>query len=177
MALAALTAESSLMHIVRLMAGSACNIRLLELPAQVAGFAGSDAVNADERETGQIVFEKHAHVPAALVMAIGTILTLLSLVNIDRPVAVDTGSIRQSIHRRGTVTGITHEILMQSLEGKLGVLFMIEFDLFPTLHIVAVLTLLAVATLMLIILCMTGETVLRQLFLVRPGGMTGVAFD
>ena len=75
------------------------------------------------------------------------------------------------------MTGITHEILMQPLEWKLGVLFMIEFDLFPTLHIVAVLTLLAVAALMLIILCMTGETVLRQLFLVRPGGMTGVAFD
>jgi len=92
-------------------------------------------------------------------MAIGAVLALLSLMHIHRPMTVDAGDIRQSIHGGGTMAGVTDEILVQPLERKFGVFLMIEFDLFPTFHIVAVMALLAVATFMLIVLFMAGETV------------------
>jgi len=50
-ALATLTAETSLVYIIRLMASDTLDIRLLELPAQVTGFTSGRAVYANERET------------------------------------------------------------------------------------------------------------------------------
>ena len=110
-------------------------------------------------------------------MAIGTVLALLSLMHIHRPMTVDAGDIRQCIHGCGTMAGVADEILVQPLERKLSVLLMIEFDLFPTLHTVTILTLLAVSPLMLVVLFMTGETVFRKLLFIGTGGMAGIALD
>ena len=112
MAISALCSETLLMHIIRLVAGVAVDLGLLEPPAQVTGLAGSSAVYADEGEAGQIVLEEHTHVSAILVVAIGTVLALLPLMRIDRPMAVEADGVSQSIHRGGAMAGVADEILM-----------------------------------------------------------------
>lgn len=132
---------------------------------------------ADQGESGQIVLEENSHVPATFVMAIGAVLALLPLMHIDRPMTVDTGDIRQGVHGRGTMAGVADEIFVHPIERKLGVLLMIEFDLFPTLYIVAIMTFLAVAAFMLIVLFVAGETALREFLLIGSGGVAGIALD
>lgn len=89
-ALAALLTHAPLMLIIRLMAGEAFNIRILELSTQMTGFTGGNAVNSYERKTGNIVFKKYPLVPCVFIVAIAAILALLALVHIDSPVAIDT---------------------------------------------------------------------------------------
>ncbi|MCU7815745.1 MAG: hypothetical protein KZQ89_13170 [Candidatus Thiodiazotropha sp. (ex Lucinoma kastoroae)] len=59
------------------------------------------------------------------------------------------------VHFNATVTGITDQILVFTLERKFGVVPMIEFDLSPVIHTMTILALLIISSLMLVIFFMT----------------------
>jgi hypothetical protein len=58
MTLATLLTEAAFVIVIGLMARDALHIRLLKLSIKMAGFTGSDTVNADEWKLGKIMFEK-----------------------------------------------------------------------------------------------------------------------
>ena len=94
--------------------------------------------------------------PTFLIVAVGAILPLLSLMHIHGTMAVEAGYIAQCIHRSGPMASVTDQILMLALQGELGVLAMIEFDLFPTLYAMTILALLSITPFVLVIFLMAG---------------------
>ncbi len=88
-------------------------------------------------------------------MAIPAVLSEFVFMYIDCPVTGDALRLLEIIHLNGSMAGTADQILMFPLERKLCVVLMIEFHLGPTLDIVTILTLLAVAVLMHIVFLMT----------------------
>jgi hypothetical protein len=175
MAITTLLTHAFLMHIIRLVAGETLDIGFLELAAQVAQLTGSHTVDADEWKTGNVMFKKDLLIPRLFVMAIAAVLTQVLLMHIDRPVTVDTDCIFQGIHRGGAMTGAANQIRVLPLEGEVGIFVMIEIGLLPTLHIVALLTFLAVAPFMLVILFMAGITGFLRFLLKGSLDMAAIA--
>ena len=149
----------------------------MKLTADMARLASGNAVDADQRKTGDIVFKEDSLIPGIFIVAIATVLPQLLFVDVHCLMAVITGDIFQGVHRRSAMTGGADQILMLPPKRERGVFVMIETGLFPALHVMALLALLTVASLMLVILFMASKTALLQLLGEWTLGMTGIALD
>ena len=83
----ALRPEPPEMDVLLAVAAVACDARILVARRRVALLAGGDGVEAQQRETREIVLEEDAHGPTSLVVAGVAAAALLSSVNVVRPMA------------------------------------------------------------------------------------------
>ena len=158
MAILALSAQRRLVFIVVSMATDALQFGILESGRQMAFFAGHRGVQAKQGEAGQVVIENNTVAPAGHLMAALTLLAFLSLVNIIRLVAAETGGRQIFIVNVAAMTGVAQQLLMLALQWKPGVMLVIEAAFFPLFLVVAGLAFFAVATMVHIVVTMAVDT-------------------
>ena len=158
MAILALSAQRRLVFIVVSMATDALQFGILESGRQMAFFAGHRGVQAKQGEAGQVVIENNTVAPAGHLMAALTLLAFLSLVNIIRLVAAETGGRQVFSVNVAAMTGVAQQLLMLALQWKPGVVLVIEATFFPLFLVVAGLAFFAVATMVRIVVAMAVDT-------------------
>lgn len=157
-AVLALNSQRCLVFIVVPVAAHALQFGILESGRQMAFFTGHRGVQAKQGEAGQVVIENNTVAPAGHLMAALTLLAFLSLVNIIRLVAAETGGREVFIVNVAAMTGVAQQLLMLALQWKPGVVLVIEATFFPLLLVVTGLTFFAVATMVRIVVTMTVDT-------------------
>ena len=157
-AVLALSSQCCLVFIVVSMAADALQLGILEGGRQMAFFAGHRGVQAKQGEAGQVMIENNTVAPAGHLMAALTLLAFLSVVNIIRLVAAETGDRQVFIVNVAAMAGVAQQLLMLALQWKVGVVLVIEATFFPLLLVVTGLTFFAVTAMVRIVVAMTVDT-------------------
>lgn len=151
--------------------------RALENTRYMTFFAGCDGVLANQRKPGQVVIEPDALCPAFLAMAAFAACSQSILVNIVRPVTVDTPRAELILLDGAFVTGLALQTLMLPPQRELRVPVVVELDLLPVVRPVTSGTVRTVATLVNIVICMTRAATVLFLLLCKRACMALGAFE
>ena len=161
----ALRTQPSFVHVIRLMAIIASHRRLLVRRRQMAFLTGRYRMQPDERETSEVMIEKHLRPPALLVMTSLTLLSFLSPMNVIRLMApVAAGAQLVPLLACG-VTKLALQCGVRAAQRKLGVLAVIECHTVPSGLLVALTAVLPETAAMFVVHLVTAEAVARQRFL------------
>ncbi len=119
---------------------------LFERRRLVAAFAGNNGMQSNQRKRGDIVVENNLCTPSFCTVASSTTRTQLAFVNVVSFVTVCTGAARFLQRQFPGVAGVALQFSVFSDQGKIGVLPVIEPDLFPLGRFVAGFAFLSQAT-------------------------------
>ena len=142
------------------MTGQAFDLCLWVDGIEMTGFTGGYAMDPDQWKARYVMFEKELFSPALFIVAVAAILTQVPFVQIDGPMAGDTLGLFQIIHCGIAMAGVTTQLFMLAFQFEFGVLTVIELGLCPTRGAMTILAFLTVASFMVVIFLMAGETLL-----------------
>ena len=146
MALRTFCSQTLLMNILRRVARGAGKVGLLEGVIRMAGFAGRDRMQAQEREAREFVVESNAAREALGIVAFATVFPEVAPMDIVSLMATVAGRIAVFFFGHTTgMTGVTRRLRMSTEQRKLRLLSMIEGSFLPTRRRVAGLAFLAEA--------------------------------
>jgi hypothetical protein len=140
-------------------------------------FAGYCGVQPKQREVGQVVVKNNIVTPAGCLVTALTLLAFLSFVNIVRLVTAETVNRQVFIVYVTAMAGATQQLLVFSLQWKVGVVLVIEAGFFPLRFIVAGLAFFAVTAMVHIIIAMTIETDLGRFLILDRILVTSLTAD
>lgn len=121
----------------------------------MAFLAGNRCVQPDQGKICQVMIEHYILVPALFVMAIATLLTLLSSVYICKGMAGDTISLQALFVQWAAVTNTTGQLSMPAHERKFRIALVVKTDFTPAGFPMAITALLSVPASMRIVRLMT----------------------
>lgn len=161
--------QASLMMIIESMTSQASGFCVLVGRFEVALLARDHGVESEEGKARKVVVEEHIGTPPAFVVALRTLRTLLSPMNVAAPVAGHTGGIGLLIERAG-MTALAGGRSMHSPQRKVRAPVMVEFGGRPRGRCVTGVALGAVATAMAVVRSVTRVAFgLEGLFVERSG--------
>ncbi len=174
----AATAKTPFMNVVVVIMATAADplrpaITLVEMAILTAG----QRMQAEQRETAQIMIEDDRLVPAIRVVTLGAVLAQLTAMNII--VRVTTAALRIEIvtNISALVTGHAMDIAVTAKEWIVGIPVMTKIALLPAVLAMTVVTFPAITTLVPVFLFVAGDTLRLQLLLVQMAIVTGRAAD
>lgn len=122
----------------------------------VAGLAGRCGVGAEQREVGHGVMIEINLLPVGFRVAARAILAVAAFVGVVHLVAADAGDRRAGLTRRLTVATLAGRLAVGAAQWELGHGIMVEPDLRPSAHGVAVLAFGPVSPFVGVVRCMAG---------------------
>lgn len=135
-------------------------------PVKMTFLARGHRVQAQERETCEIVIEAHANLPAFLVVAALTLLSLLAFVHVVGAMATDAGHVCLMLFRVALVAGYALEVLVLAAKREVGFFAVVEARILPSLCGMTVLAFSAVAALVHVVRAVAGDAGCLELYLV-----------
>lgn len=151
----AIWAETPFVLIIRLVTAHAIQPGVLVSVVQMAFFAGSDCVKADEGKSGEIMIEEHFHSPTPLIVTAFTILPFLASVDIILVVTDVAVGPQFFLGCWPPVASIAGYLDMFVLEGKFRLIVVVERSL-PFLGCVADFALCIVTPLVSVVMLVAG---------------------
>jgi len=173
-AIGTVVSKALLMHIILFVAVAAVASGVLEVCPEVTTFTGRNRMQTDQRETGQVVFESHVNPPAALVVTVVALLSLLPLVRVVKLMAAETVQ-RQLFSFSGTgMAFVAVDLVVLVAKREFGFV-VVELELFPAFGLMATFALVAISAAVQVLRLMTRNAVKFQLLIVESTGMTHIA--
>ena len=143
----------------------------------MAFFAGRRGVQAEQREAGQVMVKNNTVSPAGRLMTALTLLAFLSPVNIIRLVTVKTLYRQFVLVKITSMAGVAQQLLMFSLQWKVGATLVIEAAFFPLCLVVAGLAFFAITAMVRIVSAMACNTGRSRFFVLDRVLVTGITAD
>ncbi len=122
----AIASETTVVRIVRRVAGVAGTGSLREHGRQMAFFAGGRPVHAEQRKIGEIVVVIYSVVPAAFMMTSGTVAAQLTGVGIHARVTSNAVANQPLLGDGPAMTGFAGDVRVFSTQRELGRLVVVE---------------------------------------------------
>ena len=165
------------MHIFFFMTGDTLKRSVLVGSAQMTFFTGRGCMKPNQGKAGQIMVKDYLFLPAGLIVATRTVLTLFTRMDIILLVTGITFHFQFLLKNFALVAGSTNQFFVFSTKREIRFLFVIKRALSPILCAMAALAFLAVFSLVNIIRLVTAITFGTKLLLVQITGVTTIASD
>ncbi len=164
------TTEAALVDIVVCMAGIARMRRVLEHHRLVAFLARYDSVQAEKRETRQLVIESHLGRPARRIVARPAALALLFSMDVVRQMAAVTIAGKLFLAQHSTMAAAACHIVVRAGEGELRITLMIKASHEPISSGVTILASLSISSPMLVVCTVASDAARVECRIRRPRG-------